>query len=146
MRGTLFDLPQVVGSAEPADHLRIVAGNVFCDPLPPGDAYILSQVLHGWADDGAAEILRRCAEAGRDDARVLVVEAIISERPSADEASFDLFMFTLAGGRQRSLEDFARLAESVGLETRSSTPLSTGNSLLELRSPSPMSHPSRGHA
>lgn len=146
MSGTLFDLSQVVGGVEPAERLRIVAGNVFHDRLPSGDAYVLSQVLHGWADEGAAEILRRCAEAGRDDARVLVVEAIISERPSADEASFDLFMFTLGGGRQRSLDDFGRLAESVGLEIRSSTPLSTGNSLLELRSISPMSHPSRGHA
>jgi hypothetical protein len=87
-----------------------------------------------------------CAEASRHDARVLVVEAILSERPSADEASFDLFMFTLVGGRQRSLDDFARLARSVGLEIRSSTPLNTGNSLLELRSPSPTSRPSRGHA
>jgi len=146
MRGTLFDLPQVVGGVEPAERLRIVAGDVFHDPLPSGDAYVLSQVLHGWANEGAAEILRRCAEAGRDDARVLVVEAILSERPSADEASFDLFMFTLGGGRQRSLDDFGRLAASVGLEIRSSTPLSTGNSLLELRSISAMSHPSRGHA
>jgi O-methyltransferase domain len=144
--GTLFDLPQVIGGVEPAERLRIVAGDVFHDPLPPGDAYILSQVLHGWADEGAAEILRRCAEASRHDARVLVVEAILSERPSADEASFDLFMFTLVGGRQRSLDDFARLARSVGLEIRSSTPLNTGNSLLELRSPSPTSRPSRGHA
>jgi hypothetical protein len=144
--GTLFDLPQVIGGVEPAERLRIVAGDVFHDPLPPGDAYILSQVLHGWADEGAAEILGRCAEASRHDARVLIVEAILPERPSADEASFDLFMFTLVGGRQRSLDDFARLAKSVGLEIRSSTPLNTGNSLLELRSPSPTSRPSRGHA
>jgi 2,7-dihydroxy-5-methyl-1-naphthoate 7-O-methyltransferase len=146
LRGTLFDLPQVVGSVEPAERLSIVAGNVFHDPLPSGDAYVLSQVLHGWADEGAAEILRRCAEAGRHSARFLIVEAIISERPSADEASFDLFMFTLAGGRQRTLDDFGRLAESVGLEIRSSKPLSTGNSLLELRASSPMSHPTGAHA
>ena len=146
MRGTLFDLPQVVGSGEPTERLSVVAGDVFHDPLPSGDAYVLSQVLHGWADEGAAEILRRCAEAGRDDLRVLVVETFISERPSADEASFDLFMFTLAGGRQRSLDDFARLAESVGLEIRSAKPLHTGNSLLELRCISPMSHPTGGHA
>jgi hypothetical protein len=146
LRGTLFDLPQVVGSVEPAERLSIVAGNVFHGPVPSGDAYVLSQVLHGWADDGAAEILRRCAEAGRDDARVLIVEGLISERPSADQASFDLFMFTLGGGRQRSLDDFGRLAKSVGLEIRSSKPLSTGNSLIELRSSSPKSRPPGGHA
>ena len=57
----------------------------------------------------------------------------MSERPSPDEASFDLFMLTLSGGRQRSQDDFGRLAESGGLESRASTPLSTGNTLLELR-------------
>jgi 2,7-dihydroxy-5-methyl-1-naphthoate 7-O-methyltransferase len=146
LRGTLFDQPQVVGGVEPAERLRIVAGDVFHDPLPPGDAYILSQVLHGWADEGAAEILRRCAKAARDAARILIVETIMPERPSPDEAGFDLFMFTLAGGRQRSPDDFARLAESGDLEIRSSTPLSTGNTLLELRPRSRRSHPSRGHA
>ena len=90
-----------------------MAGNVFHDRLPSGDAYVVSQVLHGWADEGAAEILRRCAEAGSDYARILIVETIISDPPSADEASFDLFMLTLSGGRQRSLDDFARLAEQV---------------------------------
>jgi 2,7-dihydroxy-5-methyl-1-naphthoate 7-O-methyltransferase len=135
IRGTLFDLPQVVGSVEQVERLTIVAGNVFHDPLPSGDAYVLSQVLHGWADAGAAEILRRCVKAGRGDARVLVVESLFSEPPSADQASFDLFMFTLGGGRQRTLDDFGRLAASVGLEIRSSKPLSTGNSFIELRPP-----------
>jgi 2,7-dihydroxy-5-methyl-1-naphthoate 7-O-methyltransferase len=146
MRGTLFDLPQVVGSVEPAERLTIVAGDVFHDPLPSGDAYILSQVLHGWADEGAAEILRRCVEAGRDEARVLIVEGVISDPPSAAEAGFDLFMFTLGGGRQRSLDGFGRLAQFAGLEIRSSKPLGTDNTLIELCSGLPESRPSGAHA
>jgi hypothetical protein len=65
--------------------------------------------------------------------RVLVVEDVLSERPSADDASFDLFMFTLTGGRQRTLEEFRRLAALAGLQLRASRPLTTGNSLIELR-------------
>jgi hypothetical protein len=42
-------------------------------------------------------------------------------------------MFTLAGGRQRTLDDFSRVAASAGLEVRSSRPLETGNSLVEIR-------------
>jgi 2,7-dihydroxy-5-methyl-1-naphthoate 7-O-methyltransferase len=132
LRGTLFDLPRVVESAEPAERIDVVAGNFFDDPLPRGDAYILSQILHGWPDDGAGTILERCAEAGGDGARILLLEGVISDRPTADEASFDLFMFTLGGGRQRTLDEFRRLAQSVGLELRSSQLLATGNSLLEL--------------
>lgn len=132
LRGTLFDLPQVVAAAEPSERLDVVAGNLFDDRLPGGDAYVLSQILHGWPDDGAAQILGRCAEAGGEGARILLVEGVIPERPSADEASFDLFMLTLSGGRQRTLDEFRRLATSVGLALRSSQLLATGNSLVEL--------------
>jgi hypothetical protein len=132
VRGTLFDLPQVVARVERADRLEVVAGDVFDDPLPSGDAYVLSQILHGWPDDRAAQILARCAEAGADGARVLLVEGLVSEPPTADEAGFDLFMLTLSGGRERTLDEFRRLAESVGLALRSSQLLSTGSSLVEL--------------
>ncbi|HEV2902477.1 MAG TPA: methyltransferase [Gaiellaceae bacterium] len=132
LRGTLFDLPQVVESAEPADRLDVVAGDLLVDPLTRGDAYVLSQILHGFPDDGAARVLSRCMDAGGDGARILVVEAVLSERPTADEASFDLFMFTLGGGRQRTLDELRRLAGAVGLALRSSQLLTTGNSLVEL--------------
>jgi 2,7-dihydroxy-5-methyl-1-naphthoate 7-O-methyltransferase len=133
LHGTLFDLPQVVAAAEPTERLAVVAGNFLEDRLPRGDAYVLSQIVHGWPDDGAAQILGRCVEAGGNNARVLLVEGVISEQPTADEASFDLFMLTLSGGRQRTLDDFRRLADSVGLTLTSSLNLETGNSLLELR-------------
>jgi hypothetical protein len=132
LRGTLFDLPQVVSAVESTARLDVVAGNFLEDGLPTGDAYVLSQILHGWPDEAAANILGRCVEAARDDARILLVEEVISDRPSADEASFDLFMLTLVGGRQRTLDDFRRLADTVGLTVRSSERLASGNSLVEL--------------
>ncbi len=132
LSGTLFDLPRVVAAAEPAERLDTVAGSFFDDPLPRGDAYVLSQILHGFPDDEAGRILGRCIEAGGGDARILLVEQLVSERPTADEASFDLFMFTLGGGRQRTQDEFRALAESVGLALRSSLSLGTGSSLVEL--------------
>jgi 2,7-dihydroxy-5-methyl-1-naphthoate 7-O-methyltransferase len=131
LHGTLFDRPQVVENAERDERLEIVAGDFLEDPLPQADAYVLSQILHAWADEGAARVLRRCAEVGGEGARILVVEGVLSERPSADAASFDLFMFTLSGGRQRSLDEFRRLAESAGLALGSSYALATGNTLVE---------------
>jgi 2,7-dihydroxy-5-methyl-1-naphthoate 7-O-methyltransferase len=132
LRGSLFDLPEVVAAAEPADRLDVVAGNFFEDPLPSGDAYVLSQIVHGFPDDGAARLLAKCAEAGGDSARILLLEGVIPDRPSAGDASFDLFMLTLSGGRQRTLGEFRQLAGSVGLTVRSTEPLATGNSFLEL--------------
>jgi hypothetical protein len=128
--GTLFDLPQVVEKVDQTERLGVVAGDLFRDRLPSGDAYVLSQILHGWPDDGAVEILERCAQAGGDGVRILLVEGLLSDPPTADEASFDLFMLAGTGGRQRTLEDFRRLAESAGLALRSSHLLATGNSLV----------------
>jgi hypothetical protein len=132
LHGTLFDLPRVVAAAESAERLDAVAGDFLAGPLPQGDAYVLSQIVHGFPDQGAKRILGTCIEAGGADVRILLVEQLISERPNAGEASFDLFMFTLGGGRQRTLDELRRLAESVGLALRSSELLETGNSLVEL--------------
>jgi hypothetical protein len=129
LRGTLYDQPQVVAGVESEERLDVVAGNFLVDPLPAADVHVLSQILHGWPDDGARTILARCAETA---GRVLVVESVMSDRPSADEASFDLFMLTLSGGKQRTLQDFRRLAESCGLTLVADTLLSSGNSLIEL--------------
>jgi hypothetical protein len=41
-------------------------------------------------------------------------------------------MLTLVGGRQRTLEEFRRLAKTAGLTLRSSQLLATGNSLVEI--------------
>ena len=132
LHGTLFDLPRVVAAAESAERLDAVGGDFFDDPLPRGDAYVLSQILHGLPDDVAERLLSRCLEASGAPARILLVEQLVSEPPTPAEASFDLFMFTLGGGRQRTLGEFRSLAESVGLALRSSELLTTGSSLVEL--------------
>jgi 2,7-dihydroxy-5-methyl-1-naphthoate 7-O-methyltransferase len=134
LHGTLFDLPRVVAAAESAERLDAVAGDFFDDPLPRGDAYVLSQILHGLPNDVAERLLSRCVGAGGVAAGILLVEQLVSEPPTAAEASFDLFMFTLGGGRQRTLGEFRSLPESQGLAVRSSQLLETGNSLLELGS------------
>jgi hypothetical protein len=133
LRGTLFDLPQVVAQAKAADRLDAIGGDVFEDPLPRGDVYVLSQVLHGWADGEAAKILARCVEAGGMDARIVVVEDVLPDEPTAGQAGFDLFMLTLSGGRQRTLADFRRLGEAAGLASFSAQLLETGGTLVELR-------------
>jgi hypothetical protein len=137
LRGTLFDRPRVVEQAEPAERLDVVAGDLFRDPLPHADAYILSQIIHGFPDDGAERVLRLCAEAGGDGVRVLVVEGVLAEQPTAHDAGFDLFMFTLGGGRQRTMDELRALAESAGLVVRSSELLTTDNSLVELAGAAP---------
>jgi len=127
LEGTLFDLPQVVAGVPPEPRLAVVAGDVFVDPIPGGDVYVLSGILHGWPDEDAGRILARLAHA-----TVLVFESVIEDQPSANAASFDLFMLTLVGGRVRSIEDFARLGASCGLAVRATHPLDSGHALVVL--------------
>ncbi|WP_410809357.1 methyltransferase [Micromonospora sp. 067-2] len=125
IRATLVDLPDTVargrrlladrGLAERCDF----AGQSFFDPLPAGgDAYLLSAVLHDWDDESAIAILRRCAEAAGETGRVVIVESHGSagNDPGAF-AEMDLRMLVLSGGRERDVEDFARLTAAAGLAT-----------------------------
>ena len=123
LRGTLADLPETAARARQylaglgLDGRCDVVGQSFFDPLPAGaDAYLLNRVIHDWDDAAATAILRRCAEAAGSTGRVLVVES--HGTPGGDPAAFaemNLRMLVLAGGRERTLDDYAALAADAGL-------------------------------
>jgi 2,7-dihydroxy-5-methyl-1-naphthoate 7-O-methyltransferase len=123
LRGTLADLPETAARAR--QHLAglglngrcEVVGQSFFDPLPAGaDAYLLSRVIHDWDDAAASAILRRCAEAAGSVGRVLVIESAAADGDPASFAEMNLRMLVLAGGRERTIDDYAALAASVGLQ------------------------------
>lgn len=137
LRGTLLELPEVAAKARVAladvgldSRCDVVEGSYF-DVMPPGDVYCLSQILHGFPDDLAADLLRRCAEAGGPDTRVLVLEGMLDPDDTAS-TGFDLFMLTLGGGRQRTVDEFRALADRAGLKLQSATRLDPGTDLVVL--------------
>jgi hypothetical protein len=128
LRGTLVDLPGPAAEAADlfeqagvADRCAIVQQS-FLDALPKGgDAYLAANVVHNWDDEGAARLLRRCAEAAGPGGRVLLVERIAAA--ATDEARqavshLDLFMLTTSGGRERGMEELCQLGATAGLEHR----------------------------
>ena len=137
LRGTLLELPEVAAKARAsfaeaglAGRCDVVEGSYF-DLMPAGDVYCLSEILHGFPDEPAALLLRRCAEAGGPDARILVLEQLVDPTEAAS-TGFDLFMLTLGGGRQRTADQFGTLAESAGLQLRSATRLESETDMLVL--------------
>jgi hypothetical protein len=117
LSGVLFDLPEVVASAQVPERCEIVAGS-FLEGVPAGDAYILSRILHGFDDETAAHILGNVRVAARPRARVLILDAVIPEGNDPHGSKWlDLLMLVLAGGRERSLPEWHALLDRVGLES-----------------------------
>jgi hypothetical protein len=115
MRGVVFDLPETVrDEASFGDRLTFVEGSFF-EEVPRGDVHVLSTILHDWDDESARRILETVrASAGE---RLLLIEAVI--RPGNEPSGakwLDLLMLVIAGGRERTEEEWRALLESAGWE------------------------------
>lgn len=125
LKGTLLDRAPTVaaghgswGATEAGQRCTFSSGSFF-DTLPTdADACLLVNVLHDWADEHAVAVLRRCAEAVGPQGRVVIVENLVEEgerHGDAGLAELDLVMLLVYGGRERRLEEIARLAGKAGL-------------------------------
>jgi hypothetical protein len=115
--GILFDLPHVIADAADvaSGRLQLLAGDFFRDPLPIANAYLLMEVLHDWADEEAAKILAAVRRVAPMHARVLIVEALVSESPGPHFGKMlDIIMLAVTGGRERTRSDYETLLASAG--------------------------------
>jgi SAM-dependent methyltransferase len=136
VRGTLVDLPRTVArsgevfrAAGVADRVTTV-GQSFFDPLPGGrDLYVLKNVLSDWPDREATAILKRCAEAARPSGRVVV----FTGAGPGEEASPELLMMVLVGGRARTLDELREMAQQAGLEVKAVGRQASGRVIVECR-------------
>jgi hypothetical protein len=138
LNGVLFDLPEVVAEADPVlvDSERCsIEGGSFFDAVPPGcDRYLLLAIVHDWNDERATEILRRVGEALPPHGEAVVVEGVLSDRPTDEfTAASDMLMLVLADGRERTEAQFRRLFDAAGLVYAGRTLLATGFSAFRLR-------------
>ena len=134
VRGTLVDLPRTVArshevfqAAGVADRVTNVAQSFF-DPLPGGaDLYILKGVLDDWPDREATAILTRCAEAARPSGRLVV----FTGAGPGEQASPELLMMVLGGGRGRTLDELREMAGAAGLRVTAVGRQASGRVIVE---------------
>jgi len=115
--GILFDLPHVIRetAADESARLRLQPGDFFTDALPAADAYLLMEVIHDWNDEDAARILASVSRAASAHARLLIVEAIVSEVPGPDFSKvLDVIMLAITGGRERTPSEYETLLARAG--------------------------------
>ncbi|MFE7134712.1 methyltransferase [Streptomyces sp. NPDC057638] len=137
---TVFDVP---GQAAPAraaldaagvgERASVASGDFFA-AVPEADTHLLSWILHDWDDERALTILRRCRESlATENGRLLVVEAVLPERPAPGmAAALDLVMLFGLGGRERTEREYAELLAAAGYAHTRTTRLGpTGMCLLE---------------
>lgn len=123
LSGVLFDLPSVVAAAESqlltsgtGERIAAVGGDLFSDRYPPGgDVYVLSSVLHDWADDRAIEILRRCSAVMSPSSRLVLFESVLSDEDGWNVGKLvDLHMLVLFGAQERTRAEWADLLARAG--------------------------------
>lgn len=139
-RGVLVELPEAAARARRRlteagvlDRVRIDAGSFFDHVPSDGDLYVLRRVLHNWNDENARRVLTRVRAAMPADARLLVLEELLSTDPDASSASagawaaprgriVDLLMLVLMEGRDRTAEEYTALLADSGFTVKSVAP------------------------
>lgn len=140
LHGVLLDVPAVVaGAAEElcragvGDRCTVVSGDFF-DAVPAGgDAYLLSDIIHDWDDEGAVKILSACRAAMADTGCVLIAEMVLPEDTTPSMAKLlDVEMLVMtSAGRQRTETEFRALFDQAGLRLTRVLPSSGPVSLVE---------------
>jgi hypothetical protein len=134
--GILFELPHVVAEvgALGSDRLEVVAGDFFADPLPAADVYVLMEVIHDWPDEKATKILASIRAAAPSHARVVIVEALVSEAPGPHfSKTLDVLMLAVTGGRERTPAEYEVLLRGAGFELERVVPTQSRYSVVEAK-------------
>lgn len=111
LRGHRLDDPALEGRWETA------AGDFLTAVPPGGDIYVLKRIVHDKNSDECLRILRSCREAMSEQARLLVIDAVV---PAADDSVSitlsDVLMMTVFEGRERTEDEFTELLATAGLK------------------------------
>lgn len=122
LTATILDLPHVLPAADQLltaaglrERVTLVAGDFFDSVPADGDVYLLSMIIHDWADREAIRLLHVIRRAIPATGRLLVVGAVL---PACDVPHFgkllDLTMMAMLTGRERTEDEFTELLRAAG--------------------------------
>jgi len=141
MQGLLLEQEHVLPGARKRLEALGLADRCRCSPVDffksvPGgaDAYLMKSIIHDWDDRRAGIILAKCREALRsvEDGKLLLVEATIPLGNDPHVAKiYDMQMLVLAGGRERTHDEFQRLLARGGFRLTAVIPTRSFVSVVE---------------
>lgn len=120
--GVLFDLPSVTAGAQQTltaygvrERCAVESGSFFETIPAGGDAYILKNIIHDWAEDKAQTILRNVRAAIEPAGRLLLIEFVVPDGNDAHPAKIvDLEMLLQVGGRERTEHEYRQFLARAG--------------------------------
>jgi hypothetical protein len=139
VRGVVFDMPHVVAEAAVRlkaegleDRASVAAGSFFEGVPAGGDAYILSHIIHDWDEAKCLQILGHVRAAKKPGAKVLIVEMVVPPPNVMHPAKLlDITMLTIAGGQERTEEEYGALLDKAGLRLTRVLPTMSPVSIVE---------------
>ncbi len=123
--GVVFDRPEVVGQPDVptmGGRLSWASGHFFtedgAEELPRDrNVYLLSHVLHDWADTDAATILRLVTGCMAPTSRVVVLENVLRpDRPNLLVSYLNMLMLAAWGSVERTVPEYVGLLDEAGLD------------------------------
>lgn len=123
LRAVVFDLPaavplakEIIGASGVSQRLEVAAGDFFVDPLPPGDLYTLGRIVHDWAEDKIATLLKRIHAALPAGGALLLAEKLLLDDKSGPRWAQmqSLNMLSCTEGKERTLGEYDALLRRAG--------------------------------
>ncbi len=138
-RGVLFDRSYVVADAPAllaskgvSDRIDILAGDFFDSVPAGGDAYVLSHVIHDWNEEQCLTILGHVRQAMKPSGTLLLVEMVLPQDGAPHPGKMlDMVMLVIAGGRERTSDEYASLLAKAGFRQTRVVPTGSAVGLVE---------------
>jgi len=139
LKGVLFDMSHVIEGAKESDaikalgsSLELTTGDFFVAVPASADAYIMKHIIHDWDDERAQTILRNIRNVMKPNARVLLVESVITPANEQDFGKLlDIEMLVSPGGKERTADEYKELFAQAGLKLTRIVPTKSPYSVIE---------------
>ncbi|KAK4141070.1 O-methyltransferase-domain-containing protein [Dichotomopilus funicola] len=134
-RCVLGDLPEVVEATKrevpELAEVKMVATDFFKEqPVKGALVYYIRRCLHDYSDEECVKILQHISDAMAADSRLLIVETLLGDKPSAFQAAMDLSMLAISG-KERTLAGFQEITGKAALKITKVSQNPEGSAVIE---------------
>lgn len=126
LEAIVWDRPEVLrvaaelASSHGVEHrLKLVAGDMFADPVPENcDVHLVSNILHDWDVPECNQLLKRLAQALPPHGQLLIHDVFLNDTLDGPLpiALYSAALFSLTEGRAYSAREYRSWLEEVGLQ------------------------------